>query len=196
MPDEEKKFPDNTSIEAKNISQANNSKILAPDQEDKKLVELARLLSEKMGLSHFQQEIDLLKETNKVFLTKLQEVVESQNQTVNAFNSLSGTAQHTNTNTPNPSITTNQGVQNFDISKLEVLGNILDKAAEAYTKYKSATNPSPTTIIDPEVINEHLKKSMLGNFEVGEALTETLKSKVTGKAMSKIVTDIIKHEPE
>ena len=191
-----KKIEDNTSLEGNNASKADLSKILAPEVETKKLQELARMLAENMGLSHFQQEIDILKETDKVLITKLEEVVNSLNQTVNTVNALTGTIQGNNTITNTPNATTAPSIQNFDMQKLEIVGTLAEKIFTAYEKYKSATAPSPTTILPTEEINAYLKKSMTGNFELGAALVDQLKNKVVGKAMTKIVTGIVNHEPE
>ena len=191
-----KKIEDNTSLEGNNASKADLSKILAPEVETKKLQELARMLAENMGLSHFQQEIDVLKETDKVLITKLEEVVNSLNQTVNTVNAVTGSIQGNNQTQQTPNITTGPNIQNFDMQKLEVVGTLLEKVFGAYEKYKSATAPSPTSILPTEEINEYLKKSMTGNFELGAALVDQLKNKVVGKAMTKIVTGIVNHEPE
>jgi len=52
------------------------------------------------------------------------------------------------------------------------------------------------SFIDSNYVNEHLKKSIMGNFEVGEALIDTLKTKIVGKAITKSVSEIVSHEPE
>ena len=193
MPFDEDKIEDNHSIEGKNTSKATDSTILEPGKEDTKLMELARLLSDKMGLNHFQQEIDSLKETDKAIIAHLDKLSISQDQIINLINTSSGIAQG-KTTTP-----ANTEIQNIDLSKIDLIGTLADKFASAYVKYKEATSPSGVgTIIDQKYINEQVGNSVKRKFEMGDMIYDAIEATLTKKTAKKVVDTAlsVKHEPE
>ena len=94
-----------------------------------------------------------------------------------------------------PKIATAPGSAN--ISHLTTLKEILDsKIGEKLIDRLFPEPPTGGAFLPAEKINEHLQKSMLGNFELGEALIDQLKTKVIGKALTKTVSGIVsEHGP-
>jgi len=91
--------------------------------------------------------------------------------------------------------TPEQGKMNMET--LNALGDLAEKAIGAYKNLKG--NPAPAeSFLDQDYINKQVKKSVMGNFEIGEALVNNLKSKLVNKAVASSVSDAMKenHEPQ
>lgn len=160
-----------------------------PDEEHKaKIDALARALAEPLHLDHFQTEIDSLKENTQYIRGKLEELINAFNESVKQAQPQTATPT---TGTAGSSLLNALPYQ----EKLGLVKEAVGAIKELGLAWKELRGNQPTTILDPEIINEHLKASMLGNFEVGEALTKTLKDKIIGKSMTKIVSEVISHEP-
>ena len=85
---------------------------------------------------------------------------------------------------------------NPQMNNITALKELLDsKLGEKLIDRIFPAEPTGTGLLSAETINAHLQKSMLGNFELGEALVDQLKTKVIGKALTKTVSEIISHEP-
>jgi len=85
----------------------------------------------------------------------------------------------------------------INMETLSALGDFAEKAIGAYKNLKG--NPTPqASFLDQDYINEQVKKSVMGNFEIGDALVSNLKSKLINKAVSSSVSDALKetHEPQ
>ena len=82
------------------------------------------------------------------------------------------------------------------MESLSALGDLLEKGVSAYKNLKGNA-PAPS-FIDPDYINEQVKASVMGNFEIGNALISNLKSKLINKAVTASVTDALKdnHAPQ
>jgi hypothetical protein len=160
-------------------SEAQNSEIKSVDNDKS---EAKQLLFELAGnLRMHQEEIDSMKTGMVQLLGKMQEIIDVQNSTSKMLGG--GQAQ-----------TEPQGQK---VQSMIMLKDILDsKLGEKLIERIFPENQVQQSIIDPQIMNDHLRKSLMGNFEVGEALIDTLKNKIVGKAMTKVVGDIIKHEPE
>ena len=163
-----------------NVSKANLSPITTPET-DKILDEQTRLkykaISETMGISQLREEQDAIKYTLKILLQKSDEVIQVLNKHDIALKS--------GTTAGEPS----------KLQDLEQIGSLVDKFGPVLDRIfpKKETGSS---LISQDYIDEHIKKSVMGNFEVGEALIDTLKNKIVGKAMTKAVSEIVTtHEP-
>ena len=189
-----KKIEDNTSIEGKDISHAKESKIIDPEAETKKLQELARMLAENMGLSHFQDEIDSLKANDQYLATKMQEIAVAHDELVTLLKGQNTTA--TTAIQPSPNITTT--APGFNLSNLEALGTIGEKLIEGYVKLKQASTPQASfDIIDPEQAKQLFRESVLGDFETGKTMRQLLTGGLKKKVVNRAVTTILEnHEPE
>ena len=158
-------------------SEAHTSEIKSTDNDKS---EAKQLLFELAGnLRMHQEEIDSMKTAMQQLLGKMQEIIDVQNST----SKMLGGAQ--------------AEPQGQKVQSMIMLKDILDsKLGEKLIDRIFPENQNQQSIIDPQIMNEHLKKSMMGNFEVGEALIDTLKNKIVGKAMTKAVSEIVSHEPE
>jgi len=83
-----------------------------------------------------------------------------------------------------------------NLEAISTLGDVAEKLVTAYKNLKG-NDPAPS-FIDPNYINEQVKASVMGNFEIGNALISNLKSKLINKAVTASVTEALKdtHEPK
>jgi hypothetical protein len=137
-----------------------------------------KALSNVLGIDRINERLNELNESQNQVIGKLSETITALNRIVTQING--GVVQ----------APTSEGVD--PMAKMELLTGLLDKAGQFYSIYKQNQNPpAPNSIIDPEIINEHLRDSMLSNFELGDALVKTLKNKVVGKALTKTISGIV-----
>jgi len=151
---------------------------------------LVNELSQAMGIHQIQEDLDVVKQA----INKMNENIVALNdaivKTVNVVDEhtrlLNGAPQ------PQPA-----GVTAYTPSeqKIKDLAEVARTLAEVYKTIKGEPQVAPS-IIPQDYINEKIKNSVLGNFEVGEALIDNLKSKLISKAITKTVTDTMLHEPE
>jgi len=162
-------------------SQGDKSEITSPDEDKSK----ARQALDKLLLDQRQQreEIDSVKVGMQQLMGKIEEVIQITNKQTIA---LGGGKELPTENQGN--MTNLMGLKEIMDSKLG------DKLIDRIFPEQTAA-PS---FIDSNYINEHLKKSVMGNFEVGEALIDSLKSNIVKKAITKSVSEIVSdsHEPE
>ena len=144
-------------------------------QEDK-----IQVLSAALGIDKINERLDELNKNDNYLVAEMSKVVNAINQ---IGQSISG----------NQAIPTGEAPAIGDpLQKMEMLSNLFDKGLQLYTVYKQNQTPqSPQQLIDPEYINTKVKNSIMGNFELGEALIDSLKSKVINKALTKTVSQII-----
>ena len=139
-----------------------------------------------LDLGNQRQDIDFLKETSKTLLNEINDVKKALNQITILLNSTV------------PSTTTSGSPEKgLNMESLSALGDLLEKGVSAYKNLKG-TSPAPS-FIDPEYINEQVKASVMGNFEIGNALISNLKSKLINKAVTASVTEALnddKHAPQ
>lgn len=89
----------------------------------------------------------------------------------------------------------------MDFDKLEVIGGLVDKLADVYTKIKGGSNAAPQ-LISQELINEKMQKNFMDNLETGEAITDFIKSSLKKNVTKKIINSSLadigafeNHEP-
>lgn len=140
-------------------------------------------LVEMMGVKELSARTDRLEGIAESLTVKMSELVNSHNTLITSLQG-QGTPQTT---------FTGSATQPSQLDKIEALGKLVNSLEPIIEKY-FRPQQAPQQLLDPEIINQHLRESMLGNFEIGKALTDTLKSKVTQKALGKVVSDIV-HEP-
>ena len=168
-----------------NNDEENKPQVIHPvteefNEDQRKLV---KQLVEAMGVNELSARTDRLETTMEKVITRLDEVITANNNVISHLQ---------NNSQPQTGPTIQQPTNGLE--KLEAIGKIVQTLEPLFDKYMRPA-PVPQTILDPEIINQHLRDSMLGNFEIGKALTDTLKNKVTQKALGQVVSDIIKHEP-
>jgi len=111
----------------------------------------------------------------------MDQLIESHNKIVTA---IQGQAQGTQiTTTP----------QDNRVQQLKELAEVIN--AVGPTVERIFNKPQATQILDQAYINEKIAKSAMGSFEIGEALTDVIKQKITGKAVQDVVKQIVSHEP-
>ena len=160
-------------------SKADKSEITSP-LEDKSQAQQAldRLVGD---VSQLREENDSMKLAYQQLLNKMEEIIQTvNNQTV----ALGGSKEIATENQTN--VSGLGGIKDIMDSKLG------EKIIDRLFPEQSVT----PNIIDQDYINAKVKKSIMGNFEVGEALIESLKSKIISKAITKSVSQIVSHEPE
>jgi len=148
-------------------------------------LKFVKKLVEVMGVNELSDRTTRLETTMDTVITRLDEVIKSNNSVVTA---LQGNQPQTTAISPTASQPMNQ------MDKIEAIGKLiqsLDPIIQRYFQPQQAAQ----SIVDPEIINEHLRASMMGNFEIGKAMTDSLKSKLTQKALGQVVSDVLKHEP-
>lgn len=162
----------------KQMVENRNQEIKKENSEDK-----ITALSNVLGINKMKAQIDELNQGQNSIIGKLSEVINGMNNITQAVNG--------NANNPQA-----EPMQVGDpMQKIELISNLIDKLGPLYTIYKQNQNPpSPQQLIDPEYINQKVKNSIMGNFELGEALIDSLKSKVINKALTKTVSQIIDND--
>ena len=156
----------------------NRNQELKKDNSDDKILALSNVL----GINKMKAQIDELNQGQNSIIGKLSEVITGMNTITQAVN----------TNGNNHSEPT---VNNNPLEKIELLTNLIDKLSPLYQIYKqNQIQPSIPQLIDPEYINQKVKNSIMGNFELGEALIDSLKHKVINKALTKTVSQIIDND--
>src|SRR5207253_3206041 len=141
-------------------------------EQRKMLVELVEL----MGVKELSARTDRLEQSFSFLETKLTELIESHNTLL------------TNLKQSQPP---QQGITpTTQIEKIQLIGELIKGLEPVINRVWPINNPQQS-IIDQDYINEKVKASVMGNFEVGEALIENLKTKIIGKAMGKVVTGIV-----
>lgn len=167
------------------FSQAKDSSITTPEEDNKKSMAENIILD----LGNQRQDIDFLKETCKTLLNETNDIKRALNQITQVLNqSVQGTPQNPASGTPQ---------QGLNMESLSALGDLLEKGVSAYKNLKGNA-PTPS-FIDPDYINEQVKASVMGNFEIGNALISNLKSKLINKAVTASVTEALKddkHAPQ
>lgn len=164
------------------VSPGNQSKAafsnITTNEEDKKRSLAEGIISD---LSNQRADIDSIKQALTGMSQQINQIVQALNQGVQT----QGTPQ-----------TPEQGKINMEA--LGQIGDLVEKGISAYKSLKG--NPAPTqSFIDQDYINEQVKKSVMGNFEIGDALVSNLKSKLINKAVASSVSDAMKepsHEPK
>ena len=172
---EENKRLDNPAPSEGNFSKAAFSTITHPDEDDRRKKIAQGIIAE---LGNHTNEIDSIKQAIKT-------MSEQMNQLTQAFNQLAnGTPQA-------------QQTKGLNMESISAIGDLLEKGAAAYKNFKGQGAPAPS-FIDPEYINEQVKASVMGNFEIGNALISNLKSKLINKAVTASVTEALKddHSPQ
>jgi len=180
MNDDIEEFNEENRKQNEAISPGNQSKAayshITTNEEDKK-----RSLAEGIiqDLANQMTEIDAIKQAIGQISTQINQLTQAMNQIAN------GAIPQT----------PEQGKMNMET--LNALGDFAEKAISAYKNFKG--NPAPAqSFLDQDYINEQVKKSVMGNFEIGDALVSNLKSKLMNKAVASSVSDALKdtHEPQ
>lgn len=158
------------------FSQAKNSSITHPEEDEKKKKMAEGIIAE---LSNHREEIDAIKQ-----LIGIQS--EQINKLTIAISQLAQGGQ----------VTMDPNQKGLNMEAISQLGDLVEKGISAYKSLKGT--PAAPSFIDPEYINEQVKASVMGNFEIGNALISNLKSKLINKAVTASVTDALKetHEPK
>ena len=176
---EENKRLDNPPPSEGNFSKAAFSTITHPDEDDRRKKIAQGIIAE---LGNHTNEVDSIKQAIKT-------MSEQMNQLTLAFNQIaSGTPQGQTKLGP---------AKELNMESISAIGDLLEKGAAAYKNFKGQGAPAPS-FIDPEYINEQVKASVMGNFEIGNALISNLKSKLINKAVTASVTEALKddHNPQ
>jgi len=136
-------------------------------------------------LSNQRADIDVIKQTITVIGNQVNQITQIINQMAKGQ-----TPQVQGQQTPE------QGKINMET--LSALGDLAEKAVSAYKNLRG-TPATTQSFIDQDYINEQVKKSVMGNFEIGDALVSNLKSKLINKAVASSVSDAMKdtsHAPK
>ena len=142
-----------------------------------------QVLAATLGIDKINERLDELNKNDNYLVQEMSKIVNAINQ---IGQNISGAAAIPQGETP---------AIGDPIQKMELLSNLFDKGLQLYTVYKqNQTPPNPQQLIDPEYINTKVKNSIMGNFELGEALIDSLKSKVINKALTKTVSQIIDND--
>jgi hypothetical protein len=156
----------------------NRNQELKKDNSDDKILALSNVL----GINKMKAQIDELNQGQNSIIGKLSEVITGMNNITQAVN--------TNVNNHSEQIQPGNPLE-----KIELITSLIDKLGPLYSIYKqNQTQPPAAQLIDPEYINQKVKNSIMGNFELGEALINSLKNKVINKALSKTVSQIIDND--
>lgn len=156
-----------------------------PTNEDDKKRSLAEGIIQ--DLSNQRADIDVIKQTITEIGNQVNIITKALNQIVN------GQGQPiTPGATPQ---TAEQG--KINIETLTAFGDLAEKAIAAYKNLKGTPESGPS-FLDQNYINEQVKKSVMSNFEIGDALVSNLKSKLMNKAVTSSVSDALKdtHAPQ
>lgn len=161
----------------KKMVENRNQELKKENSEDKILA-----LSNVLGINKMKAQIDELNQGQNSIIGKLSEVITGMNSITQAVNT---NAQHA----PESTAASNP------LEKIELITSLIDKLGPLYSIYKqNQTQPPAAQLIDPEYINQKVKNSIMGNFELGEALIDSLKNKVINKALTKTVSQIIDND--
>ena len=156
----------------------NRNQELKKENSDDKILALSNVL----GINKMKAQIDELNQGQNSIIGKLSEVITGMNNITQVVN--------TNVNNNNEPIQTGNPLE-----KIEMITSLIDKLGPLYSIYKqNQTQPPAAQLIDPEYINQKVKNSIMGNFELGEALIDSLKNKVINKALTKTVSQIIDND--
>ncbi|MDA1136907.1 MAG: hypothetical protein O2916_11775 [Proteobacteria bacterium] len=156
----------------------NRNQELKKENSDDKILALSNVL----GINKMKAQIDELNQGQNSIIGKLSEVITGMNNITQAVN--------TNVNNNNEPIQTGNPLE-----KIELITSLIDRLGPLYSIYKqNQTQPPAAQLIDPEYINQKVKNSIMGNFELGEALIDSLKNKVINKALTKTVSQIIDND--
>jgi len=161
-------------------SQANNSRITHPD-EDTKRSAVEGIIAE---LGNHTVEIDGIKASINILSQQQTQIAEMLNQQTQAINNLAGG------NVPQGSVQ-GQPAQGLNMESIAALGDVAEKLVGVYKNLKGSP-PAAPSFIDPNYINDQVKASVMGNFEIGNALINNLKSKLVNKAVTASVTEALK----
>lgn len=172
--------------EDNNISKAAFSSITSPSEDEQKKRSMAEgIISD---LANQRNEIDAIKQTLQILVNQQSEMAKMVNQQTQILNQLAQGTPVTNSENPQ---------QGLNLESLNALSEVAEKLMGVWKSYKGGD--AAPSFIDQEYINNQVKKSVMGNFEVGEALISNLKSKLVNKAVAAQVTDAMKendHNPE
>ena len=82
------------------------------------------------------------------------------------------------------------GGTGLDLDKVEVIGNILEKVGDIYTKVKGGgQGPAQVPLITQEVINEKMTNAFMNDLETGESIRSFITDSLKRTATRKIVKD-------
>ena len=165
-----------------NTSQASRSAITTSNTDDVNEQQIRKKfqeLSNTLGITQLREDSDAIKETLKLLLQKQEEII----VIINKHDQVLKTAPSSG--------------ENSQLDQLERLGSLVEKLDPVLDRIWPKKTEGGSGIISQQYIDDHIKKSVMGNFEVGEALIDTLKNKIVGKAMTKAVSEIVTdtHEP-
>jgi len=174
-----------------NVSQASSSSITT-NEEDKKRSMAEGIIQE---LGAHRQDIDSLKQGQEQIIIQQNQLAEMMNQVTQAVNNLAKGGQMSPQNTVGEP--GGQLPKGLNMETLGALGDLAEKAVSAYKNLKGGDAPTQS-FIDQNYINEQVKNSVMGNFDIGNALVNNLKSKLINKAVASSVTEALKdtHGPE
>lgn len=164
-------------------SHARNSNITT-NEEDKKHSMVENIIGD---LANQRNDIDQMKSGMTQLLQMVNDQTAVLNQIVAGGNVQAGQQQPA-------------GGQKLNMEALMGLGDVAEKLVSAYKNLKGS--PAPTqSFIDQDYINNQVKASVMGNFDIGNALVSNLKSKLINKAVASSVSDALKdtntgHVPE
>ena len=154
----------------------NRNQELKKETPEEKIQTLATVL----GISKINERLDELNKNDNYLVAEMSKIVVSINQ---IGQNISG----------NQAIPTGEAPPIGDpLQKMELLSNLFDKGIQLYTTYKQNSNLSQPqlSLFNQDEINERMKKSATGTWDLGEAIIDTLTQKVVKKAMSKVMSDI------
>jgi len=181
-----KKYQEQTEENSRDYSKAATSSITSPSEDKQKKRGMAEgIISD---LANQRSEIDVIKQAIQVLSSQQNEIAKMMNQQTQVLNQLSQ-----GTTAASPELP----AKGLNLDSINALGEIAEKLANVWKTYKGG-EVAPS-FIDQEYINDQVKKSVMGNFEVGEALISNLKSKLVNKAVASQVSDAMKensHAPE
>lgn len=179
-------FEDETDNLVDEINLKNEQKLI--DDENKRL-ETIRLMEQNRN--NAKDELEKIQSLAKVLgidkiTERLDELNKNDNYLVGKMTELINSINNVSMQEP----AAPQG--HSEINKLQLIGQLLDSPLGKALADKFISPPQiQNQIIDPEYINEKIRSSVMGNFEVGEALIGQLKNKIIGKAITKTVSSIL-----
>ncbi len=142
-------------------------------------------LVEVMGVKELSARTDRLEQSVEQISNAMNQLIESNNKLVGMIS-----------NGPRTDMAGQATLPANQFDKIQAVGQLVETITNAWKSVKGQ-EAAPQAIfgLDMETINNEIRESAMGNFEIGKAIQNNLKSKLMQKTMSSVLRDAITHEP-
>lgn len=143
-------------------------------------------LVEVMGVKELSARTDRLEQSVEQISNAMNQLIESNNKLVGMIS-----------NGPRTDTAGQATLPANQFDKIQAVGQLVETITNAWKSVKGQEAAAPQAIfgLDMETINREIRDSAMGNFEIGKAIQDNLKSKLMQKTMSSVLRDAITHEP-